>query len=25
VYSNIKQENIDPPIVFYCPSGIVQT
>jgi hypothetical protein len=25
VYSEVKQENIDPPIVFYCPSGTVQT
>jgi hypothetical protein len=25
VYSDVKQEAIDPPIVFYCPSGDVQT
>jgi uncharacterized Zn-binding protein involved in type VI secretion len=24
VYSDVKQENIDPPIVFYCPSGALQ-
>ena len=24
VYSEAKQENIDPPIVFYCPSGALQ-
>ena len=25
VYSDVKQEAIDPPIVFYCPSGALQT
>jgi hypothetical protein len=25
VYSDVKQEPIDPPIVFYCPSGTIQT
>jgi hypothetical protein len=24
VYSDVKQENIDPPIVSYCPSGALQ-
>ena len=24
IYSDVKQEDIDPPIVFYCPSGALQ-
>ncbi|HXV26364.1 MAG TPA: DUF6402 family protein [Alphaproteobacteria bacterium] len=24
IYAQVKQEDIDPPIVFYCPSGTVQ-